>query len=168
MFRITVMGAMILGGLALAAPRAHAHCQVPCGIYRDGARVRQMMEDHRTIAKVVVTIKALAKKKDLQSKHQLIRWVMTKEQHAERIIRTVSDYFLAQKIKPPKAGTDPAPYFKLLAQHHAVLVAAMKCKQSSSAKDPAALLKAIEVIRPHWTKSKGRCKHKPAKGSPGN
>lgn len=163
MFKTTVMGAMILGGLALAAPRANAHCQVPCGIYRDGARVRQMMEDHRTIAKAVVTIKTLTRKKDLQSKHQLIRWVMTKEQHAERIIRTVSDYFMAQKIKPPRAGKDPAPYFKLLAQHHAVLVAAMKCKQSSSDKAPAGLLRAIEAIKPYWTKSKGRCKHKPAK-----
>jgi len=144
------MGIVLLAGLALAAPQARAHCQVPCGIYGDGARVKQMMEDHHTIAKAVVTIKALSKKKDLQSKHQLIRWVMTKEQHADRIIRTVSDYFLAQKIKPPKAGKNPAPYHKLLAQHHAIIVAAMKCKQSSSPKEPAALLKAIQAVKSLW------------------
>lgn len=150
MSKLSIMGIVLFAGLALAVPRAQAHCQVPCGIYGDGARVKQMKEDHRTIAKAVVTIKALSKKKDLQSKHQLIRWVRTKEQHAERIIRTVSDYFMAQKIKPPKAGEGPAAYLKLLAQHHAIMVAAMRCKQSSSPKEPAALLKAIQVIKSLW------------------
>ena len=151
MFKITLMVTMVLAGLVINVPFAHSHCQVPCGIYGDGARVKQMLEDHRTIVKAVASIKALNQKKDLKSKHQLIRWVITKEQHAERIIRTVSDYFMAQKIKPPNKGSDHSSYLKILAKHHAVMVAAMNCKQNNSKYENAALLKAIMAIKPHWT-----------------
>ena len=95
-----ILTTVTLCALSLPAARADAHCQIPCGIYDDHNRIHQMREDVTTIAKAVKQINALAKKNDAQSKQQLVRWVTNKEQHAERIIRTVSDYFLSQKIKP--------------------------------------------------------------------
>ncbi|MFT5434441.1 MAG: nickel superoxide dismutase, partial [Myxococcota bacterium] len=72
--------------IVLALPStAAAHCQVPCGIYDDHARIHGMLEDVTTIAKAVGEISALAKKSDAQSLNQATRWIMTKEQHATRI-----------------------------------------------------------------------------------
>ena len=87
--------------LLLTSQTAGAHCQVPCGIYDDHARIHAMKEDVTTIAKAVKLIGELAEKSDAVSKNQLNRWIQTKEIHASRIITTVSEYFLTQKIKPP-------------------------------------------------------------------
>lgn len=147
---------LLVPGLELDA---RAHCQVPCGIYDDQARVQMMREDLVTITKAVGEIQALAAKKDAQSAHQLVRWVMTKEQHAERIIRTISDYFLAQKIKPVDAvegknQAERAAYLEMLASHHAVLVAAMKCKQSSAMAEVRTLSKLLDGIGGYWHPAK--------------
>ena len=50
-----------------ATADANAHCQVPCGIYDDHARIHQMLEDVATIAKAVTQIAELAGKTDAQS-----------------------------------------------------------------------------------------------------
>ncbi|MFH1132706.1 MAG: superoxide dismutase [Ni] [Pseudomonadota bacterium] len=136
----------------------YAHCQVPCGIYDDVARVKQMREDVVTISKAVDQINNLAQKKSAQDQNQFVRWVMTKEQHAERIIRTISDYFLAQKIKPvaSKEKKEYAQYLDMLARHHAVMVAAMKCKQGSGEKEVKNLGEAISEIEGFWIVSTGR------------
>ena len=131
---------------------AFAHCQVPCGIYNDPARVSKMLEDVKTITKAVKQINLLSKKKDAQSKNQLTRWVITKEQHAEMIIRTISDYFLAQKIKPVSKNNQKkhSLYLDKLRRHHEVIVAAMKCKQNSSQKEVKKLLSSINGIKGDW------------------
>jgi nickel superoxide dismutase len=127
---------------------ARAHCQVPCGIYGDKQRVEMMREDAATVEKSVKLIRQLAGKRDAQSRNQLVRWVQTKEQHAEKIMRTIADYVMAQKIKP-KAGKD---YLAKLGKHHAVMVAAMKCKQTADPRAVAAMKKAIAGIAGYWTK----------------
>ena len=44
--------ALTLGTLSLSLPHtSHGHCQVPCGIYNDGARVEAMLEDAATVLK---------------------------------------------------------------------------------------------------------------------
>lgn len=131
---------------------ARAHCQVPCGIYDDHNRVHVMREDIATIAKAVKELGTLVRKRDAQSANQLTRWVMTKEQHAERIMRSIADYFMAQKIKPAAAKDAPAfaRYSEMLVKHHAVMVAAMKCKQSAADKDVKALTKAVDAIERYW------------------
>jgi nickel superoxide dismutase len=142
-------GALLLGG----SGAAQAHCQVPCGIFDDHARVHAMREDVTTITKALKEMAALSGKKDAQSLNQLVRWVNTKEAHAERIMRTISDYFLAQKIAPPAAKADAktqAVYLERLAKHHAVMVAAMKCKQSASDEPLKALSKALDAIEGYW------------------
>ena len=146
--RSLLTSTLITAALWSAAGQAHGHCQVPCGIYGDAARVAMMREDLTTIRKANKQIKALAAKTDAQSKNQLVRWVQTKEQHAERVMRTIADYFMAQKIKPAKGRA----YLDSLAKHHAVLVAAMKCKQSVAPADAQRLGKAIDAIAGYWKK----------------
>ena len=112
-----------------------AHCEVPCGIYDDQRRFEDMLEDQETIAKGIGKIRELAGNSDPQSVNQTVRWINTKEAHATNIQHTISQYFMTQRIKADKEG-----YAKKLAAAHAVMVAAMKCKQSAEAA-PAEVLK---------------------------
>jgi len=78
---------------------ANAHCQVPCGIFDDYARVERMLEYAVTVDKATDLINELSDKTDAQSQNQLVRWVINKEEHAEEIISIISTYFLAQRVK---------------------------------------------------------------------
>ncbi len=122
-----------------------AHCQIPCGIYDDHARVQSMLEDAATVSKAYATLAELKGKTDLQSQNQLVRWVQNKEIHAQKIISTISDYFLTQRVK-----TDMKDYGERLAKHHAVILAAMKAKQNSEAKYGKALEDAIKAISGYY------------------
>jgi len=136
--------------LAVAA-EGRAHCQVPCGIYDDTARIAAMREDATTIAKAATRIRELAAEHDGQSMNQLVRWTNTKEAHASNIIQVVSEYFLTQKVKPVAAGAEGHDtYLESLATHHAVMNAAMKAKQNVDAKTMNALETAIEGLASHY------------------
>ena len=115
---------LLLQGLLLA------HCQVPCGIYNDVARIIQIQEDFSTIQKAMTKIKELSQQQDATSMNQLTRWVMTKEDHASKIQKVVSDYFLTQRIKPKTEGSEFDTYVKQTTTLHQILVSAMKCKQT--------------------------------------
>ncbi len=114
---------------------ASAHCQVPCGVYGDERRFEQMLEDAATISKAIAQLKETAGKTDVLSRNQAIRWVMTKETHASHTQKIVAEYFLTQRIKPTGDR-----YVAKLKAAHAVMIAAMKCKQTV---DPA-MAKALE------------------------
>ncbi len=107
---------------------ALGHCQVPCGVYTDDLRFMQMLEDQTTIEKSSKLILELSKKGDGQSHNQLARWVATKESHASKIQKIIAEYFLTQRIKSSSKN-----YEQLLKGAHSVMVAAMKCKQSTEA-----------------------------------
>jgi nickel superoxide dismutase len=131
--------------------RADAHCQMPCGIYDDAARVAQLREAATTIAKAIDQIQILAAKHDAESFNQAARWVTTKEAHASQVIEVVADYFLTQRVKPVAPGADGyEAYLKTLADHHAVMVAAMKTKQEVSPAAVEALNKAIDALAAHY------------------
>ena len=117
---------------------ASAHCQVPCGIYGDQLRFEQMLEDEQTISKAQSQLNELSSDVDAQAVNQLARWAMTKEEHATKIQRCIADYFMAQRIK-----ADDPEYGKKLMAAHAVIVNAMKCKQSADTDTGAALEKSI-------------------------
>merc|ERR1719316_361052 len=104
-----------------------------------------MVEDAATIRKSVVQSQELHAAGKLQDIHQMIRWIMTKEEHAQKIMTTVADYFLAQKVK--KDQLSEHDYHEVLALHHAVTVAAMKTKQSTDMAVVEALDKAIAALR---------------------
>ena len=131
--------------LLAANLRVGAHCQIPCGIYDDHLRVEMMLEDARTVAKCVNEIKKLAAKTDPQSKNQLVRWVANKEKHAQNIISVICDYFLTQRVK-----TAQKDYTERLKKHHAVILAAVKCKQHVDPKNVDALKKAVKALEPYY------------------
>ena len=90
---------------------------------------------------------ALENQTDAQSRQQFVRWVNNKESHAEQIIATMCNYYFTQRIKPSQED-----YSERLRAHHAVVLAAMKAKQSAESKHAVALREAIDglfVYYPH-------------------
>ncbi len=159
MTRYYVAGISIVGLVVVAtailmttdAKTASAHCQVPCGIYDDAARIARLKEDATTIGKATGQIAALAGRHEAQAFNQAARWVATKEAHASHIIEVVSEYFLTQKLKPVESGSPGYDgYLKKLADHHAVMVAAMKTKQTVDSTYVAALNSAIDKLAGHY------------------
>jgi len=143
--RVCILILFVVVGGSFSIQQAFAHCQIPCGIYDDHARVAAMLEDAATVEKSLKLINELAGKSDAQSQNQLVRWVMNKESHAQKIISSISDYFLTQRVK---ASMDD--YTERLTKHHAVIVAAMKAKQSSDMAAATALKESIEALIPYY------------------
>ncbi len=147
---LIVLLALAVTGSVLWLPQPlSAHCQIPCGIYDDAARVQQMLEDATTIDKSVKLIAELSGKSDAQSQNQMIRWVMNKEKHAENIIVTISDYFLTQRVKP-----DQKDYLERLQKHHAVIIAAMNAKQNSDLGHAKNLRESVEALAIYYPENK--------------
>ena len=130
--------ALVVTASLLGTRTLHAHCQVPCGVYGDQRRFEEMLEDTTTIAKAITEIRGLAEKHDALSHNQLARWVVTKEAHASNSQKIIAEYFMTQRIKPTSED-----YVKQLTAAHAVMVAAMKCKQNVDPATAKALEKAI-------------------------
>ena len=137
MRRLTIFALIALTSLAVTRTAA-AHCQVPCGIFADQRRFEAMLEDFTTIEKAMTQINELASKTDALSKNQLVRWINTKETHASNTQSTIAEYFMAQRIKAGAEG-----YVPKLTAAHAVMVSAMKCKQTTDVASAAELKKAI-------------------------
>lgn len=131
------------------SPNSYSHCQVPCGIYDDHARVKSMLEDAATARKAITELASLSGKKDPQSNNQIVRWVMNKEKHAQNIISTISDYFLTQRVKSSQKD-----YSERLKKHHAVIVGAMNVKQNADAKYVNALEASIKELLPYYPEHK--------------
>ena len=102
-----------------------AHCQIPCGIYDDVLRIKQIKEDFYTIKKAINEIKKLSENSDEITHNQLTRWVITKENHASNIQKIVSEYFLTQRVKETNLQ-----YIEQTTLLQRLLVSAMKCKQN--------------------------------------
>ena len=142
---IVIAAFAVIGAILMFAQSLNAHCQIPCGIYDDHARVQAMLEDASTIEKSARLIAELAGKSDAQSQNQSVRWVMNKEKHAQNIISTISDYFLTQRVKPNQKD-----YAERLIKHHAVIIAAMKAKQNADMKYAKTLRESIEALSAYY------------------
>ena len=148
--RKTVTTLFILMALAIVIPLSvWAHCQIPCGIYDDHARVQSMLEDAATIQKGVTELNALAGKTDVQSQNQFVRWVGNKEEYSQKIIATISDYSLTQRVKPSQED-----YTERLVKHHAVILAAMKAKQTADLETVKALKESIQALEAYYPEHK--------------
>jgi nickel superoxide dismutase len=155
MLALAAVATAVLWTVPGATRDAQAHCQVPCGIYDDAARIARLREDATTIGKAVTNIRQLAGSHDAQGQNQLVRWINTKEDHASHVIAVVSEYFLTQKVKPVAPDADGyGAYLKKLADHHAVMVAAMKCKQNADPKKVHELEHAIDALAKHYVAEK--------------
>lgn len=132
--------------LGLAGTVLDAHCEIPCGIYTDSLRV-QMIEEHcRTLEKSMDQIITLSKQPAGAASNQLVRWVGNKERHATEIQQIVTQYFMTQRVKPADPGDKKAhaDYVKKLTSLHRILVAAMKCKQTTDVAHVASLRKSLK------------------------
>lgn len=114
----------VLGSLSFV----YAHCEIPCGIYDDPARIELMREHITTIERSMDQIHVISKHmKDAGVAHhnQMVRWVTNKEDHAGKLQHIVSQYFMTQRI-----SADDEKYAEKIAVLHQILVQAMKCKQT--------------------------------------
>ena len=146
MIHLTSTVCILLFTVAAMMPaKMEAHCQIPCGIYSDNVRVVMMLEDVETLEKSVSMLHQLAAKQDVQSKSQFARWVTNKEQHAEKIISTIANYYLTQRVNPSQDD-----YVDRLKAHHAVIVNAMKVKQSTDEQSVATLKDSVRVLLKYY------------------
>jgi nickel superoxide dismutase len=128
--KIVLSGVLLLA--VLLGSLAYSHCQIPCGIYDDEARLGEMAEHITTIEKSmkeIVTLSAEPK----PNMNQIVRWVNNKEHHADDLSEIVTYYFMAQRVKLPAEGDIKAQndYIKKLTPLHRMLVYAMKAKQTT-------------------------------------
>jgi Nickel-containing superoxide dismutase. len=117
-----------------------AHCQIPCGIYDDAAQIIRIKSDFETIRKSMRKISELSNKSDPLSNNQINRWILTKDQHADKIQKTISEYFLTQRVKADKSKK----YINQVSTLHKLLVATMKCKQTVDEKNVNMSLELID------------------------
>lgn len=125
---------------ALAA-NASAHCEIPCGIYDDQMRINLIKEHITTIEKSMVQIMKLEKEERHHS-NQLVRWIMNKEHHADKLQDIVTQYFMTQRIK-----LDTPNYEKKLELLHQMLIFSMKCKQTTDTKNTDQLKKIVKEFQ---------------------
>jgi nickel superoxide dismutase len=139
---------LVLGFVAFTqAPALMAHCEIPCGIYDDPARFTELREHITTIEKSIKKIVEIS-----QSEHpdhnQLHRWVMNKEDHAEKFGNIVTAYFMRQRIKPSKTpgkiGNFNTEYVQKLVLLHELYVYSMKVKQSTDLNHIATLRRVLK------------------------
>ena len=126
--------------LGFTAINAAAHCEIPCGIYDDGMRIKMMAEHISTIEKSMLEIVKLESSKPIVY-NQLIRWVTNKEHHAQAFQEIVTQYFMTQRIKP-----DSKDYEKKIVLLHKMLVYAMKCKQTTDSANIAELRSLLDAF----------------------
>ena len=121
-----------------------SHCEIPCGIYGDKLRIALLYEDISTIERSMKQIHELSGNVG-DNTNQLVRWVKNKEEHANKIQHTVSQYFLHQRIKPvePESDDDYKKYIKQLTTLHRILIEAMKGKQTTELKHVKSLRKLV-------------------------
>ena len=125
---------IVLAVIMMYTPILDAHCQIPCGIYDDELRFKQLHEHITTIEKSMTSIKSLSQSSSENNPNQLTRWVINKEDHAEEMMHIMYDYFLAQRIKPLSENATKKErhhYQKQLQLIHEITIDVMKSKQTT-------------------------------------
>ena len=128
----------------------HAHCQVPCGIYSDDTVLIDLNTHQQTIAKAMVQINELSADAG-KNANQLSRWVTNKEEHATKIQDTMTQYFLAQRVKLAQSESNKDAYLNKLSLIHQIIVHAMKCKQTTDPANAQGLLETIAAFTKAYT-----------------
>jgi len=125
---------------AAASAVLYSHCQIPCGIYDDPARFDQIAENITTLEKSMNQINELSAA-EKPNYNQIVRWIDTKEFHADGTMKIITAYFMAQRLKPVGADSPAyAAYVRKLTLLHSMAVECMKAKQSTD-------LAQVETLR---------------------
>jgi len=91
-----------------------------------------------------------------------VRWVVNKEEHAQKIQDIVTAYFMAQRIKPPANHDDENAvneYLHKLALLHAIQIHAMKAKQGTDLDEIENLRKLVAKFRTAYFGEEGAHEH---------
>ena len=118
--------------MSISSP-AFAHCEIPCGIYDDEARIAEIAEHITTIEKSMNQIISLSKE-DPVNYNQIVRWVDNKDKHASELQHIVTQYFMTQRLKPfDKEEAKPLrlALARKLGLLHGMLFYSMKAKQTT-------------------------------------
>jgi nickel superoxide dismutase len=137
----------VLAVLVTATATSYSHCQIPCGIYDDSARIAAMREDVTTIEKSmngIIELSAAGEK----NYNQIVRWVMNKEDHADKLQEVATQYFMFQRIKPVDETDQVAwtAYQQQLTLMHKITVHAMKAKQTTDLAEVETLRSLIDAF----------------------
>ena len=119
--------------ICLSSGNAMAHCEIPCGVYGDGARFDMILEHAQTIEKSMRAITELSVDESVDY-HTIARWTANKEEHAQLIQDIAAQYFLTQRVKSPAKDADISlheEYTSHLTLLHKIMVKAMKTKQTT-------------------------------------
>ena len=131
MKKIKVLVLASLMFIGFGTIKAYAHCEIPCGIYNDKARVELMYEHIQTIEKsmkLIIELSAVEK----PDYNQLVRWITNKEDHANKLQTIATQYFMFQRVKVSEDPVIRAKSMKQLELLHKICVYAMQAKQSTN------------------------------------
>lgn len=139
-YRKKIVLCSVLAVVIALGSMAYSHCQVPCGIYNDPMRFDMLAEHITTIEKSMKLITELSGQ-DKPNMNQIVRWVQSKDEHADEMSHIITYYFMAQRIKLPEKDDVKAhnDYVKKLTLLHEMLVYTMKAKQTTDMENVARL-----------------------------
>ncbi len=137
-----------LFAVAAVTPVVYSHCQIPCGIYDDPARLAAIAENTATVEKAMKQITELSQ----QSKpnmNQIVRWVNVKDQHSDDTAHIITYYFMAQRVKTTEKSDSAGyeKYIKQLTLLHEMLVYSMKAKQTTDLENVEKLRSLLAEFR---------------------
>lgn len=139
MKKIALSLAVLLVSCGFFISNAQAHCEIPCGIYDDTARINMIFEHATTIEKSMKEITELEGGKNI---NQLVRWITNKDKHADLLQNIVTQYFMTQRIK-----LDTENYNEKITALHKLLIYSMKCKQTTDLGNVEKLRAAAEEFK---------------------
>ena len=129
---------LLLSALWCAAPAATA-------ALTDARHIAKIKEDAATIRKAQAELTDAGAPANVGAANTFTRWVIYKEKHADAIIDDMGYYHMAQRF-PKFEFASEQDKLEALGLHHAVMVAAMKAKQSSEVATSDALDAAIDAV----------------------
>jgi nickel superoxide dismutase len=149
--KLIILSALFVSAV-LFGSLAYSHCQMPCGIYDDEARFNEISELITTIEKSMKEIETLSAQ-DKPNMNQIVRWVNTKEEHADELSHIISFYFMAQRIKiaPENNVQEYGKYVRKLTLLHEMLVTTMKTKQTTDLGNVAKLRTLLNRFHDAYT-----------------
>ena len=147
---------IVFAVIMMYTPILDAHCQIPCGIYDDGLRFKQLHEHITTIEKSMTSINSLSQSSSENNPNQLTRWVINKEDHANEMMHIMHGYFLAQRIKPLSENAtkkERRNYQKQLQLIHEITIDVMKSKQTTDFNYTTQLHRKLRDFQDIYTKN---------------
>jgi nickel superoxide dismutase len=147
---LSVLVVLLTGGIVT---QVYSHCQIPCGIYDDPARLKEIAEHITTIEKSMNQINELSQAEPLNM-NQVVRWINNKDLHADELSEIVTYYFMAQRIKSAEPGSaEYEKYIRQITLLHDMLVTSMKCKQTTDLANVEKLKTLLEAFTQAYTTS---------------